>query len=437
MLPILDEKTLDYYRLLYKDNDGYVKIRDLSKRKSLSFEASDFLSKDEIMEDMKSFGSDNVYMSLATYKGTGHARKEDLLNVCALAIDCDYHAVHGQEDVTYEDMRWVLDLLFDGMIPRPTYIEHSRNLRLIYILDKPFRLIKDKKKRADCMKFLERIMECLCDRINHYNEDALFYGSELKFNVEPHKLTSFLRIPGSVNKRSYGSYDYNQRRYKILSVEKYYVDIEKTGSTWNINELADYVLPDLPDWYDNWKKQKHKKKNKKKNKKNCGQSLHDLCLRRISDLEHLQDHGWDVGYREKMCFLYRLFSLQAGLDEGTALKNTLAFNNKFHVPLTEHQVISQTKPSKSDLFYTNRKIISDLHCENEPVFQTMRKSNAEICRDYRKRKAGKSKKEKIIEFSEKVFEMRDSGKHFSDIADELSISIRTAKNYYKQYKTAA
>ena len=58
MLPILDEKTLDYYRLLYKDNDGYVKIRDLSKRKSLSFEASDFLSKDEIMEDISNYMGD-------------------------------------------------------------------------------------------------------------------------------------------------------------------------------------------------------------------------------------------------------------------------------------------------------------------------------------------------------------------------------------------
>ena len=116
MLPILDKNNLKYFKDLYKDNDGYIKIFDRSLNKNYFFPASDFLDKDKIIDNFAAFGSDNVYMSLSTFKRPGKARKENLFNVCALAIDCDYHSVPGQEEVTYEDMRWVLDLLFDNII---------------------------------------------------------------------------------------------------------------------------------------------------------------------------------------------------------------------------------------------------------------------------------------------------------------------------------
>lgn len=424
-IPLSDKTCNEYLNALYSENDGYIRIFQKGKNpKSFFITAKGFTSIEDANEILKTFHSpDNLYMSLAAYKSCKNGQKGNLLNVCALAVDCDYHSVPGQEDIQHSDVLHLLYNLCQDDYPLPTFIETSRNLRLIYVLKEPYRLVKG-KKRQPSIKFLERIDQVLCDRLNSFQE--ALNGKRFCFAAEPHRLTSYVRIPGSCNKRTYGYYDFEAKKYTTEYVEKYCVDLIRIGETWDIDKLAELILPDKFDGYEEWKK---KRMQKKLAASTTCYNLNDLLKRRLEDLEYLQRTGHDTGYREKMCYLYRLFSIQSGLSDEDALQKTLEFNQGFSNPLRERELITNTKPTNPGCKYSNQYLKMYLDCESLPVFESS--ANFDKDKRYYRKKHPVSKAQKIKKASAAAQKLRAEGKTLKEIASELNISIATASRYSK------
>lgn len=395
------------------------------------------------------FSTDNFYMSMSSYRSMSSARAENISRVFALGIDVDYRAVTGQEELEPNEIMKYLDMVYEpyGGIPKPTYIEYGRNLRMIYILDEPFNLnIKNTRKRQDCVAFLKRIEQVICERLNGIQKNP-FYYSLPQFHAEPHKLTSFYRVPYSLNKRYEGGYyDTARKVYVIGEANRWTVDIIRVGDTWEINKLA-RVLPPKFDGYEDWKKKQHKKKGKKTEQIN---DHRELAVRRLTELRTLQDKGWNVGYRERMCYFYWLFSMQAGKSWDEAQADTLEFNSCFETPLKAHTVKTECKPSpyydrKFQIWrdgwerrFTDQYLQNELQCEKEGVFTGM--TNAEKCRRYYMKKtaqralSGQTKEQDINQKMQAVKLYRDFGLSWQEIADSLGVGIATAKRYGKRLK---
>ena len=435
----ISQELLAYMQDLYGEPGGYVKIWASKNRKG-NFYKTEVLQDPEKLAGILSshrFTAFNLYMSIGTYKTIGSATEGNLLDVRALCVDCDYSALNPGISVEEAVKRLILAIL-DGVVPFPTYIEYSRNMRLIYVLNEPFKLVKDKKKLQGSITWLKRIMQVMCDKLNAV--------SDFSFNAEPHKLTSFVRVPGSVNVRTEGRYDFESGEWVTTKRDNYDVILSPFSDKVDIQRLADTVLPEVFDGYEGWKAKK-----KAEAKRTRGivkiESSKDLSTRRLDNLRRLQA-ARDVGYREKMCYLFWLFSEQSGLDEEAAEAATLEFNQGFKTPLKDTAVKSQCRPApfingktgercqgKERKFSDAaiRKLL-DISDESEG-FSGM--SNAEKCKNYKTKKriqqieAGETKAQKIDTCRKITAEMRKQGKTYQEIADYLGVSLRTAKNYGK------
>lgn len=431
---------------LYKNSEGFVKIMSGHNRKGYFYDPkilSDSTKLSAILESRR-FGLDNAYASISTFKTMQKATLDNILTVNALAVDADFTTYPGQQEISTDEARKALEMAILNGFPEPSYIEYSRNMRLVYILDHPYIIPKNKKKAESCRSFLKRVTKCLCDNLNSYTEI-------INFHAEPQKLTSFIRIPYSVNKRSYGYYDYDRELYVIDSINRFLVqtNINESIFKWDIQKLSETVLPPLFDGYEDWKQ-----KQKGKAKKVIPIRLVGVCERRLKELETLQDRGYGVGYREKMCYFYWITARQSGMTENEAVESVKNFNMRFPYPLQEHRLLTDCKPS--DYIDTNgykhdgweRKFKDTtiraelgLGTDEPDLFRGEGMSNSDKCKAYKdrkrmeKEKAGETKQQQIAKQVEQVALLRSEGKTWQEVADILDISLRTAKNYGKRLKT--
>lgn len=425
---------------LYEGADGFIKIMSGNNRKGYFYsrEALGEKKKLEAILDSRRFSLDNIYASLATYRTMQHATMDNILTVNAFAIDADYTLYAGQEAITTtEAIKALKYAVLDGL-PEPTYIEYSRNMRLVYILDHPYVIPLDKKKAESCRMFLKRTVKCLSDKLNEHTE-------LIHFNAEPQRLTSFIRIPYSVNKRSYGYYDQNREMYVIDHVDKYAINIERFGNRWDIQKLSEEVLPPLFDGYEEWKRS-HKKK---ASSKIIRMKPQDLTERRLNEFKELQRRGYDKGYREKMCYFYWLTVMQSGKTPSEAVDAVKEFNASFRTPLDEHRLLTDCKMSA----YIDEK--TGKRCEgwerrfrdstireqlglgtSEPdLFGGKGMTNADKCKKYYTQKINGNTKQKQIEVQlQQVDKLRKEGKTWQEVADALGISLITAKRYGQRLK---
>lgn len=430
---------------LYEGAGGFIKIMSGNNRRGYFYSKEvlcDEIKLEAILESRR-FSIDNVYASMATYKTMKEATMGNILTVNALAIDADFTLQNGQENITTEEAINALHLAVLDGFPEPTYIEFSRNLRLVYIFEKPYIIPQNREKAEACRTFLKRVAICLSEELNRHSE-------VIYFNATPQRLTSFIRIPHSVNKRTYGHYDYDRKVFVIDVVNRYEVDIKQFGDKWDIEKLSELVLPPLFSGYKEWKqKNRQKKQNKVTYIKPQG-----IAEKRLTELEELQRRGYDVGYREKLCYFYWVTVRQAGKTEEEATEAVKAYNSQFKIPLEEHRLLTDCKLSK----YIDGR--SGKQCEGwERHFKdsTIREqlglgvaeadlfggkgmTEAERARNYRKRKraeaeiAGNTKQKQIEQHVEEVKRMREAGMKWKEIADSLGVSERTARKYGERLK---
>ena len=398
---------------LYQNSRGFVKIMSGNNRRGYFYSPEilkDQIKLEAILESRR-FSVDNIYASMATFKTMEKATLDNILTVNALAVDADFTTYPGQQEISTDEARKALEkAILDGF-PEPSYIEYSRNMRLVYILDHPYIIPKNKKKAESCRSFLKRVSNCLCDNLNSYTE-------LINFHAEPQRLTSFIRIPYSVNKRSYGHYDYDRELYIIDTINRFLVQTNINGSIfkWDIQKLSETVLPPLFDGYEDWKQRQ-----KEKSKKIVTIRPVSVCERRLTELETLQSRGYGVGYREKMCYFYWVTARQSGMTANEALEAVKCFNMKFLYPLQEHRLLTDCKPSdyidahghKHDGWERKFKdktirAVLGLGTAEPDLFGGDGMSNADKCKAYKDRKriekenAGKTKQQQIAKQVERV-----------------------------------
>lgn len=431
----IPDTLYNYIIDLYGDARGYVKLH-CGKNRSGWMYSTDYLTDRDNLSGVLSnhrFTNDNLYMTISTYKSLKNAQKANLLSTVCLTVDCDIHhdtmtGINEKDPDELHDIQEKLcEMVFNGLIPCPTYIEYGRNFRLIYILEQPFVLTKNKGRG---IKLLERIQMMLTERINAY-------VPEWHADSAP-RLTSHVRIPYSNNKRDYGGYDFSTGQWNPLIV-RYFVEIKKIGPKISLQDMIDIVLPDLPDWYEGWKTKKKAKKSTEKTVIKLPRLTPDsLSYVRMHDLETLQERGWCDGYREKMCHLYYQSALIT-YDHERATELTVEYNRKFAHPLQEHTVRVECCHTQKLYKYKDQTIREMLECESETdLFAGKAIAKKERDKAYydqkrtAKEKAGLTKKQQIEKNRKKVAEMRASGMKWQAIADALGVSLRTAKSYGKE-----
>ena len=342
-----------YINSLYNNTNGFVKIMCGHNRKGIFTQAPALCNeKKDIYFNSKHLDLQNTMMSMSTYISKGSACEKNINTVCCLAVDVDYTFVNKNGQKAEPLLIWEMlkrELIeYEITIPMPTYIEYGHRLRLVYLLKSPVCLrIKDSNKRKSTITWLKRIMTIIAENINSLNP---------AYNAEIQNLTKFVRVPGSYNIKYDQEYCKADNRYYFKCNGKYIISVKEipNGKILDIKELSDFVLPILPTWY-------HSYKNKKEYKplisiKNKNHNLANMLQNRLAFLECLQDKGWNIGYREIMCFLYYNFSLQLGLSNEEAKRNTCMFNARFKNPLNEKKMLSHATPRK--LYnYKNRTLM--------------------------------------------------------------------------------
>lgn len=378
----------------------------------------------------------NTVISVATYQNDKDGTQKNLLTINALCIDIDY-CTSCDRDIRNMECdkavsRFFCDILLDEIIPMPTYIEYGRNFRLVYVLDNPYIIPQSDTKRKDVLTFLRRVIQVISEKIQSVED----WGVDKRYKVTP-----YVRIPESLNIK----WDFSQTNPIPVSIDEVRIwNSMPYVHLWDIEKLADTVLPELPSWYDDYKS-KEKKKHKQEHTVIRFNPFDSLFQKRMEDLETLQSIGWDKGFRETMVYLYRLTAVQSGLSESDALDKAIAFNNGFRTPLKESEVKVKCKPSNYQYKYKNSTIREMLNLGKD-VYPHLfagdglsRHDRYERDKDAIKtRKIEKgfvSKSEKLEITYKQIIKLHEQGMKQKDIANELGIPLRTIKRYYSTLRT--
>ena len=415
-------------KLLYGRAGGFVKVGHYNRH---SFYATEVLLDPYKMASVigsRKFKQSNTVLSVATYRNAKDGTQKNLLTVNALCIDIDYccsknpaiRDLQASEAVS----KFYADVLMDEIIPMPSYIEYGRNFRLVYVLEKPYLIPKTEKLRKIVLVFLRRIIQVISETIQSVED----WGVDNKYKVTP-----YVRVPESYNVK-WENYTTNPIP---VSSDKVCVWMPYRNFLWNIERLADTVLPDLPDWYDKYKKKSAVKKQSKSNIIRF-QQFQNLFQSRLNDLKTYQSilGTDDIGYRETATYLYRLTALQSGMSEQESLEEAIAFNRKFAHPLSEHEVKFKCKPSNKDYKYKNTTIRSLLGIDTEMypfLFAGGGKSRHERYEQDKERNIQNGyipKAKKLDAVYQEILKLHNRGMKQREIADSLEIPIRTIKRYY-------
>jgi hypothetical protein len=179
-------------------------------------------------------------------------------------------------------------------------------------------------------------------------------------------------------------------------------------------------------------------------KKKAVSDVKEIALRRVNVFEELQRRGYDIGYRERLCYLYWVHCQKAGDSFEKARDKTLEYNRKFEHPLKESFVIRECKPAPFidsngkqcegyERKFKDQTILEFLGITETDLFKS--ESRKEVNRRYyekqkqKKIDAGETKQQEIQARRELTLTLRALGKPWKEIADILEVSISTAKRY--------
>lgn len=186
----------EYCTDLYGSVCGFVKMMCGHNRYGIYTPAA-ALSGDSAEKYMNSTHLDrqNMMMSMSTFRKKGHATLNNILAVCCLAVDVDY-LFQEENGEPMEPMKVYRQIAKDCLerefwFPVPTYVEYGHRLRLVYVLDQPFYLPhQDKKKRRSVIRWMlkmESAMACFLNKMDY------------RYHAEVQQLTKFVRVPESLN----------------------------------------------------------------------------------------------------------------------------------------------------------------------------------------------------------------------------------------------
>lgn len=285
-------------------NDFWVTIKQLGGTFKRTIKICELL--DPSSNALKDLPRKNLYFTQNSFVTNRVAnRLGNLATIGSIVCDLDFLKTGKTKDQVlfelYEDY-------FGQKIPVPNIIESGRQIRLIWILENPVKLPKEK---AGILGLVERVT-------GYFTRILQDFGSDYQAP------NTYIRVPSSVNTKGW-------HPIEVISVSDYLYDF--------FEDFVDQWLPELPEGY--VRKGKHTKFKSYQR----GAFLSDFNNKRLEDLRTLQRYFESVdvcGYREKLCWLYRNYAILAGKSKEEALMETRAFNADFAMPLRDHELLSKT-----------------------------------------------------------------------------------------------
>lgn len=323
-----------------------------------------------------------------------------MFSIRALALDVDYKSAQSFNTklkplAVFEGV--IEPMISEYMIPAPNYIEYGHQLRLIYLLREPINL----KNNANMKNTAYTVLSRLADKMNN----------EFDLNVEPQKINSYFRFPGSINSK-----DGSTVHVIPYSTEKL-----------TIQEIINDYLPPLPKWYDDWKKKKTLA-SKSKSGVTKPNNLFKLWTDRKALFLSLRSREGIP--REKLVHLYAqsLLWLNEVSNTEELIRKLLEFNDGFPSPLLTKEIRSKFRTEFNRKYqYSNNRIRDELGLSEKEIPMT----NKEACRI---RMGGKTRKQIAEAHFEQAKKLYFEGKTRKEMMAELGLSEAQIKRYRKRIR---
>lgn len=415
----MGEKKLNSYALDFKDHlnilhnkndDGYITLAQIDNGvwKQRHFKIKD-LDSINIDEDI------NTYISVNSFY-IPKRKVENVRRINGLYLDIDNH----NSEVTKYNIEGALYTLykeyFNIVIPEPSLIIFTgRGFQLFFKID-------DLPKQG--LPLWQLVQNEIIEKMNSFNY------CDFEIDKSCNDVTRVLRAAGTLNNKS------NKRAYCI----------EINNNSYRLDELIEEYFPNLIIT------KKRYKKNKTSSEKKIlyMYNLHSLHYARLNDIVTLQALRNFEGKacREKMCFLYRYYSILFNNNKEKALNDTIDFNNNFNKPLRLRNVKAQTKSAEkaydewlnnsSNSFYKrggynykNSTLIKFLKITREEqkylktIIDKEEKNRRRRIKDKENRRdnLGLTKKQKeLSDLRDKIIKLKEKGFNNSQIARELDVN---------------
>ena len=436
-----DDMSATYFKELWADsNPEYIENCVLWSCKKRGSRAVSKLSEEGIEIFASGFWAEDLYYTPNTFKPSGSykcsCKELNLFAIYSFAIDVDYKPLaydtltkkelfnlqcclglvgcyditehSGEPEFVYELISENLELL---QIPEPSYIECGHQLRLIYLLSSPINcsaIYSNKSKRA-----IRRLQSVICQRLNE----------EYDCHAEPQPLSSYYRMPGSINSKD----------NSIVHIKK------ASGKKYELSYLIDEFLPSLPYSYDEYRK---RKRNIKVSRKKLTNSKTDndivrtddyknrLCKIRLMGFKNLRPYAEMHHKREILTYLYTATYLSIHADSDS-IEIAKEFNAGFNRPLSDNEIRQRFKKVKPYSFKTET-IVGKLGMTKDEYYiltNKRKKTNLE------KVERGETRKQIADRHYEEYMRLKSQGLKQREIAEAMHLSLDTIKTYGRKHKS--
>ena len=306
------EQALNQIQWTHRNDDGWitVSIKPTGEQESWS---QYHLRMDELSEKLIRFlGVDNVYISQNSF----YIPKRTIFTIRklnCLYVDLDYHHISYLRHLKPEEIATMLEEnVYNHQIPYPSFVMCTgEGMALVWLI------------APVPVKVLPLWQACE----NWLIENLLEYGAD----PSACDAARVLRLAGTTNSG-------NGSQARIIKV----YDIK---NEYTLRQIQQYLPPLQP-----FKRKSHKI-NSTDHKISRLFNLYSLNWARTEDLRTLQALRADAGQkfggmREIMCFLFRYWMACFTSNPVQSMDETLKFNEKFLVPLSENEVKNATKSSE-------------------------------------------------------------------------------------------
>lgn len=420
----LTAKNRDILQDLYKDivlKGGIINQESLikqnqntrirNKKKIESFQTGKLFNDIALHGIMRQYWKEDLFISMNTFKangtkqGTGYMR--DLYAVNCFALDVDFKK-NGNE--TADPISYYYECISKILPLQPTWIEYGHNLRMIYVLREPIKY--QLKKSKSVILLLKRVQAYLCDMLNE----------ELDCTCEKQPLNSYIRVIGSINSK-----DNSEIKYKKINNEYY-----------TIQEIAQEVLPELPEWYTEWKQKKRTLITHTNKKIYQIHNEYELWSNREAIFKKIQTE--ESINREKLIFWYGVSLLWQDHGETKDLINKLIiFNKGIRNPLPEKEIKSKFRTLK-ETFNRNKgyhakgsTLIEEINIDIEKAKEIGLMGKREM-EKLEKIAKGETRQQRALKNYETYKVYKEQGMKIKDIAEKMGLKIDTIKSYGRKYK---
>lgn len=257
---------------------------------------------DQLATQLGDWLGEDVYFSQNTFYKPGRS-SENIKELRALYVDIDCYNLGLNPHAVAEKLN---QEVFQTSLPKPNMIIFSgRGLVCIWLIE---------PVSAQAIKLWQAIQHHFCEQLS-------FVGADRK-SLDPSRV---FRIAGGINSKS----------QKEVAVQF------RHDHRYVLQELKTAYLPKL--------QFQTEKKDRPKPRGIPLKSVRSLYYTRLRDIKKLTEmRQYDVeGHRERLCFLYRYWSLCLNGTKEHSLDNMLVLNSAFRKPIGERVIERATKSAEN------------------------------------------------------------------------------------------